>query len=124
MSIQLRLLGWMLERVEAAVEEAINRTYARKLRASVDPGHGDDIEGIHSVFHKQVENELVTLLLPHVKHVPLPSSVKRSMLEHFIEHTILCTIDVDRLADAMDYTIEQQQLAQREFLSNDKVVSE
>ena len=61
-----------------------------------------------AVFHAEVESELVSLLLPHVDHVPIPSEWKARWCTSFVEHTILAIIDVDRLTDAMEYVISKQ----------------
>ena len=52
-SLQLRFMQYLLSKVESTVEVAINRAYSKKLRARVDPGHGDQVENIHPVSSSQ-----------------------------------------------------------------------
>ena len=68
-------------------------------------------------FPKAVENELVEELLPHLSNFPATLSLKMSILRQFVEHFVLSTIDVDRLAEAMDFIISEQQHALAEQLN-------
>ena len=71
-------------------------------------------------FPKAVENELVEELLPHFSNIPATPSLKMSILRQFVEHFVLSTIDVDRLAEAMDFIISEQQHALAEELKKTK----
>jgi len=108
-AIRSRVVEYMLDKIEKIVEEAINNLYLHHTKPKLVP-----IDFDHDKFHKEVEQELVDLMLPLVRHTFLPERLAERMVRTFVEHTVLAVIDVDRLGEAMEYIVSKQELATEE----------
>jgi|EP01043_Picozoa_sp_COSAG02_P003889 hypothetical protein len=108
-AIRTRVVEYMLEKIEKIVEEAINNLYLHHTKPKLVP-----IDFDHDKFHKEVEQELVDLMLPLVSHAFLPAGLADRTVRKFVEHTVLAVIDVDRLGEAMEYIVSKQELASEE----------
>ncbi len=108
-AIRTRVVEYMLEKIEKIVEEAINNLYLHHTKPKLVP-----IDFDHDKFHKEVERELVDLMLPLVSHAFLPAGLADRTVRKFVEHTVLAVIDVDRLGEAMEYIVSKQELASEE----------
>ena len=108
-AIRTRVVEFMLEKIEKIVEEAVNNLYLHHTKPKLVP-----IDFDHDMFHKEVEQELVDLMLPLVGHALLPAALAERMVRTFVEHTVLAVIDVDRLGEAMEYIVSKQELASEE----------
>lgn len=108
-AIRTRVVEYMLQKIEKIVEEAINNLYLHHTKPKPVP-----IDFDHDKFHREVEQELVDLMMPLVSHTVLPARLVEPMVRKFVEHTVLAVIDVDRLGEAMEYIVSKQELAAEE----------